>query len=286
MTGFVRATDWSCRMAPSAAANVTRIAVRAQTEADFDSCIPYCRQHSGETCYADCVSQGQRFVWSDTITGAGDTSASSLDIRFETLGPALPGTNASTPPLPDLVVDGDAARNSIQLTQQTFQVDDCAVQEACVAAAGTRDLLRFDGDIINVGAADLRIGSPVNNPLFEWDACHNHYHLENIMSFELLDQTGAPVIGDMGRVVTRKPGYCIAGVEQVAGRAPNPYTCLDQGLAPGWEDVYEADLNCQWLDVTGVPSGDYVLRITVNPSHTFPESDFDDDAATIPVTIP
>jgi len=285
MSGFVRATDTTCAMAPSAAMNFSRIDVRAQTDADFGSCLPYCRKYAAESCYSDCVTRGQKFVWGATINNPAEVGTQHL-IQFEMLGPPLPGTNPATPPLPDLIVDGDAARNSAALSEQTFEADDCAVQEACVAAAGTRTLLRFDGDIVNVGSGDLQIGSPENNPLFQWSECHQHYHLENIMTFELLDPTGAPAVGDLGRVVGRKQGFCIQGIEQVAGDSPDPYNCQNQGLATGWEDIYGASLNCQWLDVTGVPEGDYLLRITVNASRTFPESDFDNDSELIPVTIP
>jgi hypothetical protein len=87
-------------------------------------------------------------------------------------------------------------------------------------------------------------------------------------------------------VVGRKQGFCIEGVVRVAGSAADTYTCANQGLAPGWEDIYAAGLGCQWLDVTGVPPGDYTLRITVNGSRLFPESNFDNDSELIPVTLP
>ncbi|MFN2548303.1 MAG: lysyl oxidase family protein [Myxococcales bacterium] len=283
LAGFVRATDPTCSMASAAAARFSRIDVRAQTDADFGSCLPYCRKYRSDSCYADCVGQGQKFVWTSSLTTADvDTPRA---ILFEKLGPALPGTTPS-PALPDLIVDGEAARNSAELTQDTFSPVDCAVQEGCVGAPGTRTLLRFDGDIVNVGGGDLQIGSPENNPLFQWSECHKHYHLQEIMTFELFDQTGAPAIGDTGRVVGRKQGFCIEGVEQVAGNSPDLYDCRNQGLASGWEDIYGASLNCQWLDVTGVPGGDYTLRVTVNASRTFPESDFDNDSELIPVSIP
>jgi hypothetical protein len=49
-------------------------------------------------------------------------------------------------------------------------------------------------------------------------------------------------------------------------------------------------LDCQWIDVTGVPPGNYLLRVTINGgpngSHIFAESDYTDNIATVPVTIP
>ena len=44
------------------------------------------------------------------------------------------------------------------------------------------------------------------------------------------------------------------------------YDCVFQGLSAGWADVYSSDLDCQWLDVTGVPEGDYLLRMEEAPA--------------------
>jgi hypothetical protein len=284
MTGFVRATDESCPMAAEAAARLSHLDVRAQTNADFNSCIPYCRKYSSETCYADCAGHRQKFIWTSTLTPAEVGTTKS--IRFETLGPPLAGTSASDPAFPDLRVDGDAARTTLRLTHEDFLRSSCALQDACVGAPGRRTLLRFDANLQNLGSGDLQIGSPENNPLFSYSVCHQHFHLKNIMTFELLDRTGAAAIGDNGRIVVRKQGFCIQGVVQIAGDSPNPYDCDNQGLAPGWSDTYASTLTCQWLDVTGVPAGEYVMRITVNASHTFPESDFGNNSELIAVSLP
>ena len=283
ITGFVRATDDTCAMAAEAAANLTRIELRAQTEADFGTCVPYCRKYRWNMCYGDCVGRGQKFIWTATLSPT-DVGAHRT-IKFESLGPPLPDASAPGPALPDLRVDAEAARSSLELTTEDFAADDCVLQDGCIAAPGTRTLLRFDGDIENLGAGDLQIGSPENNPLFTYSACHKHYHLEDIMTFELLDQMGQPVFGDNDRVIGSKQGFCIQGMERIAGKAPNIYDCDNQGLAAGWADVYGAGLSCQWLDVTGVPTGDYLLRITVNAGRQFPESDFDNNSEQIPVSI-
>ena len=285
MGGFVRATDETCPMPPGAASNIARVDLRAQADADFTSCLPYCRRHPEETCYADCAARGQKFVWTTSLLTAEDARAPK-GIHFDMLGPPLAGAPVSEPALPDLLVDGEAARNSLRISEEDFASTACALEDACIGAPGTRTLLRFDGDIENLGAGDLRIGAPENNPLFSYSACHRHYHLGNIMTFELFDETGAPAIGDQGRVVVRKQGFCMTGIQQIAGDSPNPYDCGDQGLAAGWEDIYDSNLGCQYLDVTGVAGGDYALRITVNPSRTFPESDFDNNSAIIPVSLP
>src|SRR5712675_1920093 len=75
---------------------------------------------------------------------------------------------------PDLIVWGPAVVP--QITTETFTSNDCAVMECAVP--GTRRLLRFDTETHNIGDADLVLGDPTTNPLFHYDPCHNHYHLD------------------------------------------------------------------------------------------------------------
>jgi hypothetical protein len=286
LTAFYRATDETCFMAPAKIASFVRIDLRAQADTTAETCTPYCRTMNREdVCFSGCVGGGQKFVYVSALVGDQiDVQAGAkVDVSFSTLGPAL--APADAPRLPDLLVDGDAIQPSLMLDEVNFEATDCAVQEACVLAPGARRVLRFDGDIENLGSADLAIGNPVNNPLFSFDECHQHYHLENIMLYELLDSSGEPVTGDTGVVVSRKQGFCIEGMEKVAGDAPSAYNCSNQGLVPGWEDIYGASLDCQWLDITGVAPGDYQLRVTVNPTQLFTESDYDNNSVVVPVSI-
>jgi lysyl oxidase-like protein 2/3/4 len=50
--------------------------------------------------------------------------------------------------------------------------------------------------------------------------------------------------------------------------------------------VYTKSLDCQWLDITAVPAGSYVLEVTVNPDARITESSYANNVVRVPVVVP
>ena len=187
--------------------------------------------------------------------------------------------------LPDLIVWASAAAPAITTT--TFSANNCQVLEGC-AAVGTRKLLRFTMETRNIGSGDLVLGNPANLPFYQFATCHGHYHFESFAQYTLLDTNYNPVMLDTNVVVGRKVGFCIADTVRWSPTAPTglKYTCSNNGLQAGWADVYSQNLDCQYVDITGVPSGNYYLQMTVNPDALLTEADLSNNTVLVPLNIP
>ena len=179
---------------------------------------------------------------------------------------------------PDLVVWGPSTRPYVDYL--TFNSNSCEVGEGC-ATPGRRRVLRFETETRNVGTADLVLGNPILNPRFVFDPCHGHYHFGEFARYQLLDQSGALVVEG------KKIGFCLEdSVKWDPNAGPPIYNCLYQGIQRGWADVYPDNVPCQYIDITGVPPGTYILDITVDPSNLIAESDENNNDTQITVQIP
>jgi len=48
----------------------------------------------------------------------------------------------------------------------------------------------------------------------------------------------------------------------------------EQGITQGCADTYLYTLDCQWIDMTDVPVGNYLLRLHANPGQGVAETDY------------
>jgi len=207
---------------------------------------------------------------------------------------------------PDLVLATKRHR-AFSIVDRTFLSTDCAVQEGMVSP-GDRTLIRFAVSAANVGEADLVMPDPESRPdLFQWSPCHGHFHFRGFAVYSLWlpeqhevwqqlraanpDVPYDDLLANSGLtppVTARKLAFCMEdSAKFLHGTKGGPkYTCQSQGIQAGWLDEYKAKLDGQWLDITEVPPGHYVLDWELNPDRTIEESSFGNNAFAFPVKIP
>lgn len=207
---------------------------------------------------------------------------------------------------PDIIVDPVVMKPKIET--QTFEEHDCDVEEGSTVP-GRRRLLRFAASTPNIGDGDLLVGSPLVWPQhFFFALCHAHFHFReygdyrlwrptehaewerlraanpNVLAEELLNDRL-----DLQPVSGQKQGFCLLDIEPFGnGGSPAPkyLTCDTQGISTGYTDIYGHDLSGQYVDITEVPAGTYVLEVEVNAERLYMESDYANNRAAITVRIP
>ncbi|PKK26119.1 protein-lysine 6-oxidase isoform X3 [Numenius arquata] len=154
----------------------------------------------------------------------------------------------------------------------------CAAEENCLASsayrADVRDydnrvLLRFPQRVKNQGTSDFLPSRPRYS--WEWHSCHQHYHsMDEFSHYDLLDASSHRKVAE-----GHKASFCLEDTSCDYGYYRR-YACTahTQGLSPGCYDTYNADIDCQWIDITDVKPGNYILKVSVNPSYLVPESDY------------
>ncbi len=184
-------------------------------------------------------------------------------------------------PLPDLTVDQKMLQASVAREPFTPDAKTCPEALECLGGTGPRQLLRFTTAARNDGTAPFFVGKPAELPeLFHWSDCEQHWRQGNVMEFRLKDTSGNVV------ATGHKAGFCLMDDMDFkqTGKTPT-FNCADQGISPGWADLYGNPLDCQWVDVTGVKAGDYTLEVEINADHRFLEGDYQNNVSTAPVHL-
>lgn len=215
--------------------------------------------------------------------GAPNGGAGMSSEGGEPAGGRPPAPQPPPGPLPDLVLDAAYLVDTVALDQ--VDVDDaCLLAEGCVTGLGERRVVRFGSRTGNVGTADFVLGSAeADNPLWTRDTCQETFDLVGFARYELIDEATGELV-----LAGAKSGFCIADAEEwvpESGASCEVYDCNQQGISRGCADNYGSSLECQWVDVTDIPSGDYELRVTINADRSVPELDYSNNLVTVPVRL-
>lgn len=178
--------------------------------------------------------------------------------------------------LPDLVPDPYYIQASAYAQRVPMYNLRCAAEENCLSSTAylardydTRMLLRFPQRVKNQGTADFLPSRPRYS--WEWHSCHQHFHsMDEFSHYELLDASTHHSVAE-----GHKASFCLEDTSCDYGYYRR-FACTShtQGLSPGCYDTYNADIDCQWIDITDVKPGNYILKISVNPHYHVPESDY------------
>jgi Lysyl oxidase len=197
--------------------------------------------------------------------------------------PVQPEQDPNAAALPDLVLDAAYLIDTTTIDVVTID-DPCLLRSGCVTGLGERRVVRFGSRTGNIGTADLVLGKANEaNPLWTWSECRESFELLGFARYALHD----PVTGD---VVVRggKDGFCIADAEDwVEGGAASceVYDCDYQGISRGCVDNYGAALQCQWVDITGIPAGAYELQVIINARRDIAELDYANNTVKAEIVI-
>ncbi|XP_063056229.1 lysyl oxidase-like 5a [Engraulis encrasicolus] len=180
--------------------------------------------------------------------------------------------------LPDLIPDPYYIQAASYIQRVQMYALRCAAEENCLSRSAyspsVRDLdyrvlLRFPQRVKNQGTADFLPRKPRHE--WEWHSCHQHYHsMEAFSNYDLLEISTERKVAE-----GHKASFCLEDTNCDPGvRRRYACTAHTQGLGPGCYDTYHANIDCQWIDITDVPPGNYILKVTVNPTSQVPESDY------------
>ena len=186
------------------------------------------------------------------------------------------------------------------------------LSDVAINNTGTQLQLRFSATIVNVGAGPMELSAsrsdavspfdvfqrvydnggdsallPVSGASLVWGGDgHSHWHVRDLENYELDRLDNGSKVG-----TGEKSGFCffdttpfrlsLPGAPSaqvytpgtVCGQYDEAATSLRMGISVGWGDTYRAGLPDQFIDVTGLTSGNYRLIATADFANQFAESD-------------
>lgn len=237
---------------------------------------------------------------------AGGTAA-----RTAPHGPARQARASATAPRP---VEGNGQLpDLVALPARDFRVEHDQRQQ--------RDYLDFAATIWNSGAGQLDVegfrhggaarmqarqfvyqgGRPVRSAVigsfaFDRRKGHHHWHLQDFARYDVLNSHGTRV------ALSHKQSFCLAPTDPInllrpgadwmpqwiglGSNCPSDESIwLRESLPAGWGDTYVQSAGGQAFDITSLPNGRYVVRVTTNPYHRILENDRSNDTSLVAIEL-
>lgn len=150
--------------------------------------------------------------------------------------------------------------------------------------------------IVHLSDGSRRVYPDVGRNRYVIAPPHRHWHVLDFDRYELRRPDDYSLV-----VRDRKSGFCLAdnyghAARRVAGfRSPffrgncgqgEPgLLSVEQGTSIGYTDRYPANFHGQNVDLSGVPSGDYILVHRANPEQLLEELDYTNNAASLRIRL-
>lgn len=223
-------------------------------------------------------------------------------------GPRVKRLMPDLVPLPPEDVSGPATTFMMPLgADAPVVIDGCFVDEK--VRKGAARCLRFDGIVANPGRGPLELAFEVDASqrraiatqriLYadgtsvdrfatetEYHPTHLHFHVKDfyVASLWNSDETGTR-IGAEPVATGDKSGFCPedSAPLQDGHEGLRHYSCFTEeergagpwqivGISAGWKDIYGYTLPDQFVEISGVEDGFYLLELRIDPNNVFTES--------------
>ena len=128
----------------------------------------------------------------------------------------------------------------------------------------------------------------------EFHPTHAHFHFEDFYVSRLWKYANGHKVGKKPVTSGSKSGFC---PEDTGGGGQARYSCLTDyrmgpagpeqvvGISAGAWDTYRVHLPDQYLEITGVPDGRYLLEIELDPDDNVAESNERDNRACVAIRL-
>jgi len=152
--------------------------------------------------------------------------------------------------------------------------------------------------IVNMSDGSQKTYSAIGSMIFYTP--HNHWHYLGVDHYELRKSSDYSFVAP-----DQKMGFCLGdrytpnpdGTRTEPPPVIGPFTwddcqtgnttalAVSEGLSPGYGDDYTPQLEGQYIDVTGVAPGQYVVVHRANQDQSVHESDYTNDAASVLINL-
>jgi len=112
---------------------------------------------------------------------------------------------------------------------------------------------------------------------------HRHWHYKGFVRYQLRSVSDLSIVR-----ADSKAGFCLSDADYApdnCGYLKPTALEVSEGLGPDRTDYYSPNLEGQWIDVEGVPPGDYWLLHWVNSAKEICESDYSNNAAAVKIAL-